>query len=231
MKKSCFLVAALLAAAVGLSAENVLTDQEKADGWVLLFDGVSGKGWHTVKCPEFPAKGWVIQDGTLTITPNAKIGDLITDKKYTDFMLKVDFKLTPKANSGIKYFFDPSINKGTTLEFQVLDPNHPDAKNGIDGNRKVGSFYDVMPAPTAKLNPVGEWNTAMIVSKGTHVEHWLNGAKVVEFDRGSEAFRAAVAKSKFKTFPNWGETKTGHILLQDHNDQVSYRNLKIKELK
>ena len=116
------------------------------------------------------------------------------------------------------------------MEYQVLDAAHPDAKLGRDGNRTVASFYDVMPAVGAKVNPVGEWNHAVIIAKGNHVEHWLNGKKVLEFERGSEAFRKAVSQSKFKKWANWGEQKEGHILLQDHTDHVSYRNLKIKVL-
>jgi hypothetical protein len=132
--------------------------------------------------------------------------------------------------SGIKYYFDPKVNGGTTLEYQVLDAAHPDAAKGRDGNRKIGSFYDVMPAADKPLKPAGEWNSSRILVQGSHVEHWLNGEKVVAFERGSEAFRAAVAQSKFSKFPNWGEQASGHILLQDHQDKVSYRNIKIKVL-
>ena len=157
-------------------------------------------------------------------------GDIITRETFSDFVLKADFRLTDAANSGIKYLFDPKVNGGTTLEYQVLDAKHPDAQNGRDGNRRVASFYDVMPAVNAKPKPVGEWNTAMIVCKGKKVEHWLNGEKVLEFERGSAAFRAAVAQSKFSKHPNWGEQAAGHILLQDHQDSVSYRNIKVRVL-
>ena len=230
--------AALFGAGVccGVAAEavNTLTAQEKQEGWRLLWDGKTGEGWRGIKSEGFPAKGWEIADGALSVLPKnagGGAGDLITRETFSDFMLKADFRLTEAANSGIKYLFDPKVNGGTTLEYQVLDAKHPDAKNGRDGNRRVASFYDVMPAADAKPKPVGEWNTAMIVCKGKKVEHWLNGEKVLEFERGSEAFRAAVALSKFSKFPNWGEQAAGHILLQDHQDRVSYRNIKIKVLK
>ena len=212
---------------------NTLTDQEKGEGWRLLWDGKSADGWRSIGSDTFPEKGWAVADGTLTVQPkNAKGtgGDVITKESFTNFVLKADFRLTPAANSGIKYFFDSKVHGGTTLEYQVLDAAHPDAAKGLDGNRKVASLYDVMPAADAKPKPVGEWNAAMIVCKGRKVEHWLNGEKVLAFERGTEAFRAAVAQSKFKTFPNWGEQVSGHILLQDHQDSVSYRNIKIKVL-
>ena len=230
--------AALFGAGVccGVAAEavNTLTAQEKQEGWRLLWDGKTGEGWRGIKSESFPAKGWEIADGELSVLPKnagGGAGDIITRETFSDFILKADFRLTEAANSGIKYLFDPKVNGGTTLEYQVLDAKHPDAKNGRDGNRRVASFYDVMPAADAKPKPVGEWNTAMIVCKGKKVEHWLNGEKVLEFERGSEAFRAAVALSKFSKFPNWGEQAAGHILLQDHQDRVSYRNIKIKVLK
>ena len=226
--------AAALFGADAAGTANTLTEQEKQEGWQLLWDGQTGAGWRSIKQDSFPAKGWEIADGILSVLPKnagGGAGDIITKTTYADFVLKVDFRLTEAANSGIKYFFDPKVNGGTTIEYQVLDAKHPDAAKGRDGNRKVASFYDVMPAVGAHPKPVGEWNTAMIVSKGKHVEHWLNGEKVLEFERGSEAFRAAVALSKFNKFPNWGEQAGGHILLQDHNDRVSYRNLKIKVLK
>jgi len=232
MKQMMVAANVLMVAACVFGAENVLTDKEKAEGWKLLWDGETTTGWRSTKNPAFPEKGWEIKDGELSVIPKGGGGDIITSDTYTDFILKMDFKLTEAANSGIKYFIDPQINSGTSLEYQLLDPAHPDATQGVDGNRKVAAFYDVMPAPKGEtlLKPLGEWNAAMIVSKGPHVEHWLNGEKVLAFERGSEAFRIAVAKSKFKDFKNWGETKTGHILLQDHNDKVSFRNIKIKVL-
>jgi len=216
------------------AAVNTLTEQERQDGWRLLWDGKSGDGWRSIKNENFPAKGWEIANGELTVLPKnagGGAGDLITRETYSSFILKVDFRLTEAANSGIKYFFDPKRNGGTTLEYQVLDAKHPDATKGRDGNRTVASLYDVMPAAGAKPKPVGEWNTAMIVSNGRQVEHWLNGEKVLAFERGSDAFRKAVALSKFNKHPNWGEQEAGHILLQDHQDRVSYRNIKIKVLK
>ncbi|MEI7899892.1 MAG: DUF1080 domain-containing protein [bacterium] len=236
--KTMFLAVRLMLGVAAVSgadgqAANTLTEQEKSEGWSLLWDGQSATGWRSAAREAFPETGWTLADGVLSVLPKnagGAGGDIITKAVYTNFVLKADFRLTPAANSGIKYLFDSKVNGGTTLEYQVLDAAHPDAALGRDGNRKVASFYDVLPAVNAKPKPLGEWNTAMIVCKGKKVEHWLNGEKVLEFERGSEAFRAAVAKSKFKKFPNWGEQVSGHILLQDHQDSVSYRNIKINVL-
>ena len=215
------------------TAANTLTAKERQDGWRLLWDGKSGDGWRSVRSDNFPTRGWEIANGELTVLPKnagGGAGDIITRETYSSFILKLEFRLTDAANSGVKYFFDPKRHGGTTLEYQVLDTKHPDATKGRDGNRMVASLYDVLPAVGAKLKPTGEWNSAMIVSKGKQVEHWLNGEKVLTFERGSETFRKAVAQSKFNKHPNWGEQEAGHILLQDHNDRVSYRNIKIKVL-
>lgn len=235
-KRVCVIAGAAMCAWAVFAEEavNTLTAQEKQDGWQLLWNGRNGDGWRSIKRDVFPEKGWEIKDGVLTVLPKKAgggAGDIITRETFSSFILKADFRLTDAANSGIKYLFNSNLNGGTTLEYQVLDGKHPDANKGRNGNRRVASFYDVLPAVGAKPKPVGEWNTAMIVCRGSHVEHWLNGEKVLEFERGSAAFRAAVALSKFNKFPNWGEQTSGHILLQDHNDRVSYRNIKIKVLK
>lgn len=199
----------------------------------MLWNGTSGDGWRSIKSNDFPAKGWETANGELTVLPKKEgggAGDIITRDIFTNFILKVDFRLTQAANSGIKYFYNRNLHGGTTIEYQVLDAMHPDAKAGKNGNRMVASFYDVLPAVGAEPKPLGEWNSAMIVARGKKVEHWLNGKKVLEFERGSAQFRAAVAASKFAKHPNWGEQESGHILLQDHNDRVSYRNIKIKVL-
>ena len=164
-------------------------------------------------------------------------GDIVTKELYGDFELKVDFKLTPGANSGIKYYVDTNINKGEGssigLEYQILDDNlHPDAKLGNhEGSRTVSSLYDLIQADVNKpIQPIGEWNTAHIISKNNHVEHWLNGTKVLEYERKSDGYRKIVAESKFAKWPNFGELDKGQILLQDHGDLVSFKNVKIRSI-
>lgn len=160
-------------------------------------------------------------------------GDIITVEEFANFELTVDFKISPGANSGIKYYVDADLNKGggsaIGLEYQLLDDErHPDAKAGRNGNRTVASLYDLYPASATKpVNPPGEWNTARIVSRGAHVEHWLNGVKVLEYTRFTGQFRKDVAESKYKVWPGFGELREGHILLQDHGDEVYFRNIKI----
>jgi hypothetical protein len=221
------------------SAANTLTEKEKAAGWRLLWDGKTSDGWRGARSQEFPKGGWKIKDGMLIIHEtgggeSASAGDIITREKFADFELVVDFKITPGANSGIKFFVDPDLNKGAGSsigpEFQVLDDaRHPDAKLGRNGNRTIGSLYDLIPAPTdKKVMPVGEWNQAHILSEGNHMTYWLNGVKTVEFERGSKEWRELVAGSKYKVWPAFGEAKDGHILLQDHGNLVYYRNIKIR---
>ena len=224
---------------------NTLTAKEKKDGWKLLFNGKTTTGWRGAYNNKFPDKGWDVKDGMLTIQQSdgkeaAAFGDIVTEAEYSDFDLTFDFQLTDGANSGVKYFVveHQPKPKGSAfgLEFQVLDDDkHPDAKLGRDGNRTVGSLYDLMSANGKKANPIGEWNTGRVVSKGMHVEHYLNGKKVVEYERGSVAFRDAVAMSKYKApeynaSGRFGEAVKGHILLQDHGNRVSYRNVKVKSL-
>jgi hypothetical protein len=233
-------LAALTAGAVE-NAPNTLTPAETQAGWRLLWDGQTSTGWRSPRRATFPAKGWQMQDGVLFVrrsdgSEGGVGGDIVTVEKFAHFELSVDFKLSPGANSGIKYFVNAELNQGAGsaigLEYQVLDDErHPDAKAGKNGNRTVASLYDLYPARADKpINPPGQWNTARIVVRGAHVEHWLNGMKVVEYERGTEQFRRDVAESKYKVWPAFGELPEGHILLQDHGDDVSYRNIKIRVL-
>ncbi|WP_153797040.1 3-keto-disaccharide hydrolase [Foetidibacter luteolus] len=222
---------------------NQLTAYEKSNGWKLLFDGVSNKGWHGAYKPTFPEKGWQITDGELRVQSSqghesANGGDIVTDEQYSAFDLSFEFKLTPGANSGVKYFVTlGEHNQGSAigLEYQVLDDTlHPDAKLGRGGNRTLSSLYDMIKADKNPrfIHKIGEWNTGrVIVYPNNHVEHYLNGIKVLEYERGSQAFRDLVAISKYKVWTNFGEAKDGHILIQDHGDAVSYRSIKIRVLK
>ena len=221
-------------------APNTLSVEEARDGWKLLWNGKDTEGWRGAKLQAFPEKGWRIEDGLLKVEKgnvgeSTNGGDIITTKKYRNFILKVDFKITEGANSGIKYFVNPDLNKGEGsaigCEFQILDDEkHPDAKLGVMGNRKLASLYDLIPAPDDKPFRKGEFNTAMVIVKGNHVEHWLNGTKILEYDRNNMMWKALVNYSKYRNWPNFGNAEEGYILLQDHGDEVWFKNIKIKEL-
>ena len=219
---------------------NTLTEQEKNEGWKLLFDGVSTNEWTGTKGNGFPEHGWVVEDGVLTVLGNdgsghGRGGDIITKDKYGSFELSLEFSIPEGANSGIKYFVvnDFPGQKGNYLglEYQIIDDeHHADAKKGVSGNRTMASLYDLIPAKNKTVKPVGEWNHAKIIVEGNHVEHWLNGSKVLSYERGSEDFRKLVAASKYKDLEGFGEMAAGHILLQGHGDTVHYRNIKIRDL-
>jgi hypothetical protein len=221
-------------------ALNSLTAAEVRAGWKLLFDGKTMNGWRGAYMKTLPARGWEVRDGTLIVDESgggeaAFGGDIVTVDEYSNFDLRVDFMLTEGANSGIKYFVieaeprTPGSAKG--LEYQLLDDaRHPDAKLGIAGNRTCASLYDLLTAVNKPPVPVGAWNSARIVVRGRHVEHWLNGVKVLEFERGGPEFLASKSQSKFKDIPGFGEYPSGHILLQDHGNRVSFRNIKIRVL-
>jgi hypothetical protein len=221
----------------GKELNNTLTKDEIDAGWQLLWDGQTSNGWRSFNKPGFPATGWEMKDGILTIIPPAKNsfvgtgGDIITDKTFNNFELSVDFMYVPGANSGIKYFIDGKTNVG--CEYQILDDKlHPDAKAGINGNRTLASLYDLIPASKDKKdNGPDTWNTAKIIVKGNHVEHWLNGNMVLSYEKGDAAWNTALASSKFKNNPTFATATDTHILLQDHGNKVSFRNLKIREIK
>jgi hypothetical protein len=230
--------------------KNQLTDAQKQQGWKLLWDGATNEGWHGIKSDHFPEKGWSMKDGILKVEKSAGAesangGDIVTNKLYGNFILEVDFNITEGANSGIKYFVNTELNKGEGsaigCEFQLLDDaKHPDAKLGVNGDRTMGSLYDLIAAngqfynpdlPVVKyVNGPGHWNRARIVVNGSKVEHYLNGCKIVEYERATQEWRALVAYSKYKDWPLFGEYKQGNILLQDHGDEVSFCNIKIMEL-
>ena len=222
---------------------NRLSDFEIKAGWKLLFDGKSSSGWKGAYKESFPSTGWEIKDGILNVLSSGGAeshngGDIVTTEKFSAFDLSFEFNLTPGANSGVKYFVTLSENNSGSaigLEYQVLDDSlHPDAKLGINGNRTMASLYDLIKAEktTRFIKQPGGWNTGrIVVYPNNHVEHYLNGIKVLEYERGSQAFRDLVAISKYKIWPNFGEAKEGHILLQDHGNEVSFRSIKIKKLK
>lgn len=210
---------------------NQLSKKEKNQGWALLFDGTTANGWMKSNGKPFPEKGWQISDGCLTVLENQKGGDIVTSEEYADFELSIEFLIDTTANSGIKYFFtNYTKGGGLGMEYQVMDD--VGASDNKLANHLCGSLYDIFP-PDEKIkrvNKLGAWNTAGIVCKGRHVEHWLNGKKILEFERGSAEYLAAVEKSKYKTEPVFGMVEKGRILLQEHGHQVSFRNIKIRKL-
>ncbi|KQN06967.1 DUF1080 domain-containing protein [Sphingomonas sp. Leaf25] len=238
-------------APVAPAGSNVVSSTEKRHGWSLLWDGRTSAGWRSAHSESFPATGWTMCNGVLAINgkgggESRGPGDIITTKRYGQFELQFAFQITPGANSGLKTFVQTNISpidkvtgkptpigSGIGLEFQVLDDElHPDAKLGRDGNRTVGSLYDLIPAPKDKaVLPPGQWNRGRIVSSGRRLTFYLNGRKTIDVDRGSPAFAEAVARSKFKNITGFGEWADGHLLLQDHGDRVFFTDLKVRELK
>lgn len=240
---------------------NTLSDEERDQGWTLLFDGQTTNGWKGAGKDIFPTKGWAVKDGELITeagngAESANGGDIITDGEYSTFELQLDFKITPGANSGIKYFVTGqyhSQHSAIGLEYQILDDQmNPDANEGTEGNRTLASLYDLIPANKNKpVHAPGQWNHARIIVEGmrheewpkphsnsteitdfvgTHVEHWLNYRKVLEYERGTQAFYALVARSKYAQWPGFGSWQKGHILLQDHGNEVHFRSIKIRKL-
>ena len=225
---ACLFGFAALAAAADL---NTLTSAEQKDGWKLIFDGKSLDGWRTYKEGGTIGKGWIIEDGILKKQAKIGGGDIMTVGTVpatADWELSWEWRIAKNGNNGIKYFITEA-RKGTLgHEYQMLDDEgHPDGK--IGPHRQTASFYDVLPPAKDKpLKPVGEWNLSRVVVKGNTVQHWLNGAKVLEYVLGSDEVKAAVAKSKFSKIGDFGTKVTGHILLTDHSDECWFRNLKLR---
>ena len=222
-----------------LDEDTVSGHQKKSGGWEILFDGKNTDKWRSLKADSFPTYAWAVEYGALSVKNHAKGEDIITKEEYDDFDLRFDFKLTVGANSGIKYFVEKVKENvsGTVLwngpEYQIIDDfNHPEVKDNKFPAASTASFYLVYAPENKKLFPPGEWNTGRILAKGKHVEHWLNGIKVVSCERGSPDFRNRISTTKFKNYDNYGELPSGHIMLTDHDgDQVYFRNIKIKRLK
>ncbi|MFB6097744.1 MAG: DUF1080 domain-containing protein [Salinibacter sp.] len=212
---------------------NTLTEEEKENGWELLFDGKTTEGWRGYNQESFPEQGWTVRNGMLVIKDadnraSGPAGDIVTTETYDDFILKLEWKVSEEGNSGI--FYRGIEQKGVALywsapEMQVLD-------NAVqpDSNQMAGSLYDLIPARPQPFTGPGTWQQAKIVADGPHVEHWLNGTKVLEYEQWSSAWYERIRNSKFKCHPAFGDAHEGRIGLQDHGTLVRFRNIKIKEL-
>ena len=206
---------------------NTLTAAESKAGWRLLFDGSTTRGWRAYNADSMPT-GWRVVDGALTRV--APAGDIITTDTYRNFELSVDWNISPGGNSGI--FYHGALGSDAIYysapEMQVLDDaRHPDGQSPLTS---AGADYGLYPAPRGVVKPAGEWNTAKVVARGNHIEHWLNGRKIVSYEMGSADWAARVAKSKFNQWPQYGKAAVGYIGLQDHGDRVAFRNIKIRLL-
>jgi hypothetical protein len=213
--------AALLAAAAGA--------EPQADGWRPLFDGRTTSGWRAFKSETFPLERWTVVDGMLKVAGGGgrETRDIVTTETFGDFDLRFEWKVAPGGNSGVKYLVTEERPGPIAHEYQVLDDEkHPDAKVGA--HRRTAAFYDVLPPRDPPRRPAGEWNESRILVRGRRVEHWLNGRKVVEYELGSRELQAAIARSKFRDVPGFGTKLEGRLLLQDHGDEVWYRNLRIQ---
>lgn len=229
-------IALLALLSVGVMAQNTLSKAEKKEGWMLLFDGKTTTGWKAFNSTDKIGAAWKVEDGALTLNTSDKSikgGDIITAEEYENYEFTYDWKISKCGNSGLIFNVveDPKYKYvwHTGPEMQVLDNEcHPDAK--IIKHR-AGDLYDLISCSTETVKPAGEWNTARIVTNKGHYEFYLNGTKVVEFTMHTPEWDAMVQGSKFKSMPDFGKAAKGHIALQDHGDQVWFRNMKIKKLK
>jgi hypothetical protein len=225
-----FCVFGLIAGVSVLAAEKEKTKKAKETKWTLLFGGDSVKKWRGYKEEGFPSNSWEVVDGTLRTNPKGKPVDLVTKKTYGDFELELDWKVTPGANSGVMYRVSEDFEEPwyTGPEMQVLDDSkHPDGKNP---KTTAGSLYALIAPKDKELKPVGEWNHVRLVAKGQHVEHWLNGKKILEYDLDSPELKELIAKSKFGDKPKFAKNPSGHLVLQHHHDEVWFRDVRVKNL-
>ena len=237
--------------ALQTSGPNVLTPPERAAGWRLLFDGHTLAGWRGLGYDTVPTGHWVVVDGAIKKIANGQVprvpdgrplngGDLMTVDTFGDFELTWEWKVTPGANSGVKYNVSEEMStaqggaggpshSALGFEYQMIDDDrHEDGKLPT---HRSGALYDLIaPSEAKQLRPVGEWNTATVIFRGNHGEHWLNGRKIVEFDLGTARMDSLLAKSKYRSIPGFGDRRKGHIVLQDHGDEVYFRNIKVRPL-
>ena len=220
--------------AVRGDVQNRLTADEQRNGWTLLFDGRTLNGWRAYNRPDASGTQWKVEDGQLTVPPSGGrdtrgARDLITTATFRQFDLTWEWRIAVGGNSGLKYFVLEDRDAAIGHEYQMIDDErHPDAKIGT--HRQTAAFYDVFPAANRPIKPAGEVNTSRVLVRGTHVEHWLNGQRVLQYELDSPELRAAIEKSKFKGIERFGKPQDGHILVQDHGDQVWFRNIKIRRI-
>ena len=219
-------------------AQNTLTPEEQQSGWKLLFDGTSADGWRGYQKPDLKGLRWVVKDGCLALpqadkADTAGARDIITKEEFDDFELAWEWRVAAGSNSGVKYFVRENRPDAIGHEYQLIDDaRHEDAAER-EGRRSTAAFYDVLAAPAAKgrTKPAGEFNQSRIVVKHHHVEHWLNGTRVLTYELDTDALRAAIADSKFKGMEGFDRHQRGHLLLQDHGDAICFRNIKVRELR
>ncbi len=244
-KKLLFLCLTVAFTAVACNTNSTNKNREKVkgtdagqtmgEGWVYLLDGANVEGWRGYNKESFPEGGWAIEDGVLGCIASGGGGDVIYDEKFSNFELSFDWKISEAGNSGVFILAQEVPGQEIYMsspEFQILDnDNHPDAKKGRDGNRTAASLYDLIPANPQNSKPVGEWNSASIIVNNGKVTHVQNGAIVVEYELWTDRWRAMVADSKYKDWPNIvNPAKEGYIGFQDHGNDVWFRNIKIREL-
>jgi hypothetical protein len=238
MKRIKLLPAACFATLLALplmAAEkpNTLTGEEKAAGWQLLFNGKDLTGWRAFKTPEGGGtigEGWTVENGLLWKRAGVKGGDIITGQQFDDFELAWEWRIDPGGNNGVKYLVTEARPEAPGHEYQMLDDTF---EKWVKKPAKdhTAAFYQVLPPVKDKgYKPAGEWNQSRILVKGNHVEHWLNGKKALEYELGGEPLKAAIAESKFKKYPDFGQKIKGHIMLTDHIDAVWLRNIRIREI-
>lgn len=235
-RKACGVALGCVALLLIVTAVAPLAAQKRG-GTIVLFDGRDTSAWRGYKQEGFPAKGWVVRDGVLSTDPtiaSADRVDIITRDKFRNFDLELEWRISPGGNSGVFYGVAETDGPAwhTGPEMQILDDDrHPDANRGVNGNRRAGTLYDLLPANGNKrLKPVGEFNKARLVVRDGRVTHYLNGKKILEYDLNSPEMTKIIAASKFKDFPRFAREQEGYIALQHHGEEVSFRNIRIKRL-